>query len=894
MNREAEALFHELADLSHTQRETFFRERHVSAELRAEVEQLLRFDAEADDSLAGYVAASARELLQAKGDVEEKGRCGPYRLTRVLGRGGMGSVHLAERSDGEVQHKVAVKILRYGGEEPLFLDRFLQERQILASLSHPGIGRLFDAGHTDEGLPYLVMEYIDGAPIDVYAERLDLRSKLRLFLRLCDAVSYAHRNLVIHRDLKPSNVLVDHSGQPKLLDFGIAKIMDAAVDQTRTQERLLTPEYASPEQVRGSSWSAASDIYSLGALLYKLLTGRSPHAFASSSRQAIEFAICLEEPPAPGVVNPALPRDLDFIVSKALRKEPEERYGSADAFASDIQAFLESRPVRARSGSAWYRTRKFLRRYWVPATAAALVIVSLATGLYLTARERAVAQRRFLEVRQLAHTFVFDLHDEIAKLEGSTKTRQMMVQTGLQYLDKLAGDAGNDLGLWREIAAAYVKIGDAQGHPTSPNLGRVADALESYHKAGDIYRGIAARDSVYLPDLASYYLKYAGLIRFTNDLKQARNLSESAIHTFDDIRARQRPDPKLEAAYVGAWCTLGDMDEDMGEFRRAWSEFLHCRELARARLSLRRDVPSLSALSQADERVGTAAHELGHFTEALSAFDEDQSVLAEMLAAEPHNPVFHRRQALVHLYRSTVYYDEVRPNLGNPARSLESARRYLDATDEMVRSDPTNTSAQFSRAVAKSWVSVPLREFNAPAAVSTARDSVRKFDELIASGKTSYLIASRRIRALRRLGEAQLKAGRVTEASRSAEAALAAERPLAGQSAPESEEHTVLVQVLLLTSATSIASGGYGRAESLLREARDEAERIAGRRELSHVVPLARSEEALGAFYARRRRNAEARACYERLAGLWQRFPEPNEYVDGQRASSARLLASLQ
>jgi serine/threonine protein kinase len=350
MNRQAETLFHELADLSPGEREHYFRERGVPAELRSEVEELLRFDSETTDPIPAYVAASAQQLLDASDQSVEAVRCGPYRLTRLLGRGGMGSVYLAERADGEVRQQVAIKILRYAGDEPLFLERFLRERQILAALTHPGIARLLDAGHASDGRPYLAMEYIEGVPIDAYAERLDLRAKLTLFTRLCEAVSFAHRNLIIHRDIKPSNVLVDSSGQPKLLDFGIAKILDAATDQTITQERLLTPEYASPEQVRGAAQSTAGDIYSLGAVLYRLLTGRAPHTFTSGKPEAVAFVISSTEPAAPSKVNPGLPKDLDFILGKALRKEPEERYASVDAFADDIRAFLELRPVRARSG----------------------------------------------------------------------------------------------------------------------------------------------------------------------------------------------------------------------------------------------------------------------------------------------------------------------------------------------------------------------------------------------------------------------------------------------------------------------------------------------------------------------------------------------------------------
>jgi tetratricopeptide (TPR) repeat protein len=265
-----------------------------------------------------------------------------------------------------------------------------------------------------------------------------------------------------------------------------------------------------------------------------------------------------------------------------------------------------------------------------------------------------------------------------------------------------------------------------------------------------------------------------------------------------------------------------------------------------------------------------------------------------MLAAEPRNPKFHRQQALSYLYRSAVYSDELLPNLDNPARALESAKRYLDAAEAMARRDPANVSAQFSRAVAKSWLSVPLRESDPQAAFALARDSVREFDELIASGTTGYLYVSRRARALRRLGEAELTAGRVTDARRSAEASLSAERQVARENPAEAAEQRSLIQVLILAGRTSAATRDPQRAENLLREAREEAQRIVKPQGLASIIPLARSEQALGAFYAHQGRTEEARACYQRLAGLWQRFPEPNEYVNRQKAGSARLLTSLE
>jgi tetratricopeptide (TPR) repeat protein len=495
MNRQAEILFHELADLSPGERESYFLERGVAAELRAEVEELLRFDATGGASLTESVAAGAERLLDLAPETPACKRCGPYRLTTLLGRGGMGWVCLAERDDGEVEQRVAIKFLRDGGDEPAFHERFLRERQILARLSHPGIAHWLDAGHTGDGQPYLVMEYIDGVPIDVYCRDLDLHRKLRLFLEVCDAVAYAHRNLIIHRDIKPSNILVDAAGEPKLLDFGIAKILDAATDKTRTQERLLTPDYASPEQVNGQAQSTATDIYSLGAVLYQLLTGQSPHAFPHCSAEAIEVAICRTDPAPARRLNPELPADLDFILGKALRKEPEERYSSVEALAGDIRAFLEWRPIRARSGNAWYRTRKFVRRYWMPVSAAAVVVFSLAAGLYVAERQRAVAEARVVQLRQLSRQLLaFERQLSAPNAGTDLRLHSKIAATSIQYLESLPPEELRDKRLALEIGADYLHIARMQGVPEWNQLGQYAEAEKSLSKAAEIAKAVLAAD----------------------------------------------------------------------------------------------------------------------------------------------------------------------------------------------------------------------------------------------------------------------------------------------------------------------------------------------------------------------------------------------------------------
>ena len=850
---------------------------------------------------------------------------GPYTLISLIGEGGMGSVWLAERNDGRFQRRVAVKLLRApllgqtGGE------RFKREGNILARLSHPHIAQLLDAGVSAAGQPYLTIEYVAGRNLAAYCDerKLDVPARLRLFLDVLSAVAHAHANLIVHRDIKPSNVFVSDDGQVKLLDFGIAKLLEQEGAEgsptllTREGGAALTPEYAAPEQVTGGTITVATDVYAAGVLLYLLLTGEhpagaGPHSPAdlvkaivetetqrpsramACDRKATETAIAAAASRAstPEKLHRLLRGDLDTITAKALKKSPQERYNSAVAIADDVRRYLAHEPISARPDTLTYRAAKFIRRNRVAFAAAMLAGATIITISIVAVYQARMAERRFQQVRKLAHTFVFDLHDEVAKLEGSTKVREMIVRTGLQYLDNLAANAGGDLELQKEIAAAYVKIGDAQGFPTRPNLGRLADAQASYRKAGEIFRRIAAKNKAYLPDLADFYLRNAGLLRFS-DPTQAKQLVATAIQTLDGVRARQPLDTPMEMNYITAWCRMGDIDEDEDDYPHAWTEFSRCAELARDRLNRQKDRQALIAVSQSEERIGTAAQELGRLQESLQAFDQDESALRELLAAEPLNPVFHRYQAVLQQFRSRVYFDDRYPNLGDPAKALESARQYLDEAQQMVDHDPNNTAARISRAFAASRVSDSLREIDPPAAVRMAQDSVRKFDELIASGKTQLTITSGRAASLRLLGEAQLRAGEAAEARRSAETALAARRELAARDGAAAQDPVEVLHTMILDGEAAAAAGDRAAAERVLTEARDQAEKLAQHPAVMNFIPLARVEQALGTLYSRQHRTQEARACYERLARLWQSFPGTNEYVERQRTASKMLLEHM-
>jgi len=489
MTKGIEELFHRVADMTAETRARYFDEAGTDSSRRDEVEALLAFDSTSGTLLEreiGHAAEGALSQLETAGT-----QCGPYRLTQLLGRGGMGAVYLAERVDGEVNQRVAVKLLRPGDDDTQLRVRFLAERQILATLSHPNIARLLDAGHRDDGQPYLVMEYVEGKAIDVYASALSTRLKIRLFLKMCSAVAYLHRNLIVHRDLKPANILVTDEGEPKLLDFGIAKLLALTADSTASSMCILTPDYASPEQVSGGPVSTATDIYSLGAVLYKLLTGAAPNQFEGDSAAAIALGIFNGKIPSPSTLNPGLKNDLEFILMKALRKEPQERYSTIEQLSEDLDNYLKRLPIRAREEDTWYRTRKFVRRHWLTVAAVTLAGTGLAGGALVANRQRSVAQRRFDEVHQLANVFLFDFERSIRDVPGTLDARNLVASTGQRYLKRLAAESRYDSALEREIADSYERLADIEdsiqsGGGEAPSVtDSLLQSLEIHRRLGD-------------------------------------------------------------------------------------------------------------------------------------------------------------------------------------------------------------------------------------------------------------------------------------------------------------------------------------------------------------------------------------------------------------------------
>ncbi len=682
--------------------------------LRAEVESLLAAEdaagAAADRALHDAVAGAAAHLLNpgAPVDLQEGDRIGPYRIVRELGRGGMGTVYLAERDDQFNKH-VAIKLVSRGMDTSDLVGRFREERQILAHLDHPYVARLLDGGSTPDGRPYLVMEHVEGTPITAYcsAHGLGLRPRLELFRKVCAAVQSAHQKLVVHRDLKPGNILVDTGGSPKLLDFGIAKLLDPGEAPQATVappgQRRFTPEYASPEQVRGEPISTATDVYSLGAVLYELLTGAGPHRIQSNTSSAIERAICVDEP-----AKPNLARDLDNIILMALQKNPARRYASVAELSDDLQRYLQGHPVHAREATVAYRARRFIGRHQAGVAAAVLLVASLAGGIAVSTAQARRAERRSNEVRRLARAVVFDMHDAIRDLQGATKARALLVNTAVQYFDGLALEAAGDAGIQLELAEAYFRVGELQGSIGS-SLGRIDDALVSYRKAVAIADALAAADP---DDLNANVVRMKArdkigeiLARRRGDIRSALQLYSQAVAIGEELRVR---DPlkreykqQVGSLYVSIARDETDSAKAVESARKALPILL---QLA----ADPEDHAAQMALSEGYSMIGKALTYANDLQGALAALQQAVRIRERLLESQPLNaPV--QRDLMIAYSKIGDLMGPYPVSLQNPAGAVEYYGKTQAIAQRLAAADPDNPRAAFDlgMAIMKTGLATP-------------------------------------------------------------------------------------------------------------------------------------------------------------------------------------------
>lgn len=555
--QKAKQIFQSALKLQGAERPAFIKEAASGDEsVKSEVEALLEAHEEAGDFLQD-TAFSAKDFFRPEPGASLSGKeIGTYKILAEIGRGGMGVVYLAERADAEFTKRVAVKLIKRGLDTDEIIGRFRNERQILANLEHPNIARLLDGGTTEDGLPFLVMEYVEGLPLNEFcAERdLGLSGKLKIFREVCAAVQYAHRNLIVHRDLKPSNILVDEYGIPKLLDFGIAKLLSAQNinerGQTATNFQVMTPEYASPEQMRGEIVTTATDVYSLGIVLYELLTGGRPFSFRNESLENIVHTICHSEPLKPSSMinskasgtdmaaakhNPqSLRGDLDNIILMALRKEPERRYSSIEQFAEDIRRYQNGLPVIACEDSYSYRAGKFVQRNKVAAAAITGVGLSLVAGIIATTRQAGFARKQRDKATRINKFLQKMLSSADPRAVGKDAKIVEVLRIASESIEKdFAGSPEIVSDLRTTIGLTFLSIGQIE----SAEL-HLTEALEIRQRFYGSRNG----------ETAIALSNYGKLLQAKGDLKSAEKFFRQSLQIF---RSEKKRDPLDTASVLG-------------------------------------------------------------------------------------------------------------------------------------------------------------------------------------------------------------------------------------------------------------------------------------------------------------------------------------------------------
>ena len=735
-------------------------------ELHREVESLL---ASHDEAAPEFLNAPALQSKQGEDQSPQRRtllgrRLSAYQIVELIGVGGMGEVYRAVRADDQYRKQVALKVVRGGQDSAFVISRFKNERQILASLDHPNISRLLDGGTTEDGAPYFVMELIEGEPIDQYCEhhRLDFGDRLRLFLEVCSAVQFAHQRLIIHRDLKPGNILVTADGATKLLDFGIAKILEPdttanSFEPTLTEFRVLTPAYASPEQVKGEPITTASDVYSLAVVLYELLTGHHPYRSAGDTAEKVAQAVCEVEPKKPSTVVSAgrfsghntvelgapasvrtdreaeklkkrLKGDLDNIVLMALRKGPQRRYGSVELLAQDIRRHLENLPVSARNDTVVYRISKFARRHRAGIAATCIVIVALVVGMAMTLQQKRRADRRFNDVRKLANSLLFEIHDSIRDLPGSTPARKLLVDRALEYLDSLSVESGTDLSLMRELATAYERVGEVQGQYLQSSLGDTPGALRSYQKALPIRQQVAMKSGDWQDRLrlAACYRLVAIQLWASGRLHDAVENVGKAIPLSEALR-KSRPNNKQvlselsseygTAALIHGSSHGGGLDDGLGQenLRRAAAideallkiepddekiqrdyelDLVHiggldnyqkCLQLAQGLLQRKATTQHFRDVGVCYNDIGTAYDSMGDSREALANFQKALEIYQQLIVTDPRNVMLQQGLAIAYINVGLQTGIE-----GDKSQSLSLLAKSLEMMKSVVASDPEN------------------------------------------------------------------------------------------------------------------------------------------------------------------------------------------------------------
>jgi non-specific serine/threonine protein kinase/serine/threonine-protein kinase len=822
-------------------------------------------------SLLACFPASAPEpgapAAQAPPSPESPQQLGPYRLVRQLGEGGMGAVFLATRADAEFEMRVAVKLIRPGVDSEVLVTRFLRERQILAGMEHPNIARLLDGG-TSSGQPYLVLDYVEGQPLDRYCDegRLSVRQRLKLFRKVCAPVHYAHQNLVIHRDLKPTNILVGADGEPKLLDFGIATLLQAdnpVADLTAVHGLFLSPLYASPEQLRGRRTTVASDVYSLGVILYQLLCGCHPFQTETGNTADLVAAVVKSDPLLPSMARglaamapaatPAMAAapepasvaecrgekpdrlrrilrgDLDSIVLKALAKAPAGRYGSVEELSADIGRYLEGRPVQAVEGTPAYRADKFVRRHKLGVTATAALALSLMGGLagvlyeaHLAGLERVHAELRFNEARQLVRYLLFDLYDSVQNLPGATPVRAEMAARSMQYLDRLAAAKSGDAGLRVETAEGYLRLGDVLGDPFQPNLGKTPEALESYRKAIALLGPLLAANPADRRVRAAYARANqgaGGILSFAGKSREGVAALEAAVRDFERLLTAAPADvPTLiragdayellarQLSTQGGLIETDKQDQVRADIDKALARYGAARRLAPGDASIIRKIAGTYQVLGSIVSVADPHQAAGIFQRSLATLDQIAAPDRESV-----DTLRIRSQLLLNLGWTLGQTSDYRAAVA----TLEQAR---DISDRLAGRDREDNQALYHSTVAYRDLGIIYGyASNQPKAIENFRTAVAIFDRLLKVDPANRTYRSVQADLQLRIGDALSVTGHPEEAVAPARAGLKSTCLLADE--PAATPGTLRAAARWLMTTEVVPLRDYPRALVYARKA---------------------------------------------------------------------------
>ncbi|HEY6825959.1 MAG TPA: serine/threonine-protein kinase, partial [Gemmatimonadaceae bacterium] len=831
---EIEEVFEHALDLDLEERAAWLSDRcGQDTDLRAEVDALIAAHASPPGILERRLtpppAAMSTEPLIDR-------RIGPYRVVRELGRGGMGVVYLAERVDGEFRREVAIKILRNSPDAEELHRRFIAERQILASLSHPHIAQLLDGGTTQGQLPYLVMEYVDGMPITTYCDRhnLDVASRLRLFVDVCRAVSSAHQNLVIHRDIKPGNILVTAAGQVKLLDFGIAKLLNAAMGgtampRTHTAFRVMTPDYASPEQVRGDPLTTGSDVYALGVVLYELLAGRRPYNVRTGTERELQELVCEREPerpstwatrapsfdepdtPAPAEIashrctsperlERTLTGDLDAIVMMALRKEPRRRYGSAELLAEDIERYLHGLPVLARHPSRAYYLGKFLRRHRAAVSLGTVAVLSLVAGIAVAVKQTAAARRErdrataaLTQARQALHEseettgFLAGLFDADVPAPGNQRpgTTEELIARGMVQVEQL----GN-----RPLVQARMLEGMGRIYQ---NAGHFPEAKQAYERSLALREANGAGESA---EAVTTLIHLANMLRVLGGYAAADSMTWKALRISEKVNGPGDP------ATADAWQMLSMLAVYHSDLRASEA-------YARRSMELR-----IAAYGPNDPRIAFSVEMLGGALRRLGRNDEGERYMRQALALYERDKGPNDLTLIVPLYRLADAVAKDRGDFAEAARLMERSVAIARAT--LGDAHPRTAFAL------EMLGSLESRAGNFAKAEPLSRRSVEIFDKTI--GRHDVSVAD----AYADLAKVYSRVGRWTDAESAQRIAIAVYDSSLGRA------HPAYLGAIAGLCEIHFHAGRVAEAETECRDAMAVRERVQGPRSLGLINVL--------------------------------------------------------